>query len=125
VLTKVLDTRQICLKLLSNVTYGYTAASFSGRMPLVEIGDAIVSMGRSILENAIQMISQHPSWNARVVYGDTGAYFLHPLYQHIYIFIVYFHEFRTGGVSYIKSFKNYQIQYSFRSRMVPKRELSK
>lgn len=36
-LTKVLDARQLGLKLISNVTYGYTAASFSGRMPCVEV----------------------------------------------------------------------------------------
>ena len=44
-LTKVLDYRQMGLKLIANVTFGYTAANYSGRMPLVELGDSIV--GRS------------------------------------------------------------------------------
>ena len=34
---KILDHRQLGLKLIANVTYGYTAASFSGRMACVEV----------------------------------------------------------------------------------------
>jgi DNA polymerase zeta len=37
-LKRILDARQLGLKLIANVTYGYTAASFSGRMPCVEVG---------------------------------------------------------------------------------------
>lgn len=33
----MLDYRQYALKMIANVTYGYTSASFSGRMPCVEI----------------------------------------------------------------------------------------
>lgn len=36
-LAKVLDSRQLGLKLIANVTYGYTSANFSGRMPCVEV----------------------------------------------------------------------------------------
>jgi len=36
-LYKLLDARQLCLKLIANVTFGYTSASFSGRMPCVEV----------------------------------------------------------------------------------------
>jgi len=38
----VLNARQFGLKLIANVTYGYTAAGFSGRMPLAELADSIV-----------------------------------------------------------------------------------
>jgi DNA polymerase zeta len=34
---RMLDSRQLALKLIANVTYGYTAAGFSGRMPCVEL----------------------------------------------------------------------------------------
>ena len=34
---KMLDHRQLGLKLIANVTYGYTGASFSGRMACVEV----------------------------------------------------------------------------------------
>ena len=43
---KMLDSRQLALKLIANVTYGYTAAGFSGRMPSVEIADSVVGFGR-------------------------------------------------------------------------------
>ena len=36
-LQKVLHSRQLGLKLIANVTYGYTSANFSGRMPCIEV----------------------------------------------------------------------------------------
>lgn len=36
-LLKLLDARQLGLKLIANVTFGYTAANYSGRMPSVEV----------------------------------------------------------------------------------------
>ncbi len=42
VLQRILNARQFCLKLIANVTYGYTAAGFSGRMPMAELADSIV-----------------------------------------------------------------------------------
>lgn len=36
-LMKLLHARQLGLKLIANVTFGYTAASYSGRMPSVEV----------------------------------------------------------------------------------------
>lgn len=70
-LRKMLDARQLGLKMIANVTYGYTAANFSGRMPCVEIADSIVQKGRETLEHAIQLVNSTPEWRARVVYGDT------------------------------------------------------
>lgn len=49
-LRRVLDARQLGLKFIANVTYGYTSASYSGRMPAVEIADSIVQSGRETLE---------------------------------------------------------------------------
>ena len=42
--SQVLDARQLALKLIANVTYGYTAAGFSGRMPMAELADSIVQV---------------------------------------------------------------------------------
>lgn len=53
------------------MTYGYTAAGFSGRMPCAELADSIVQCGRSTLEKAISFVNANDNWNARVVYGDT------------------------------------------------------
>ena len=36
-LQQVLHNRQLGLKLIANVTYGYTAANFSGRMACIEV----------------------------------------------------------------------------------------
>ena len=44
-LQRALNARQFGLKLIANVTYGYTSASFSGRMPMAELADSIVQVG--------------------------------------------------------------------------------
>jgi hypothetical protein len=90
--------------LSQNVTYGYTSASFSGRMPHIQVADAIVQYGRESLEKAssnfvlfilypnaalmtdprcnnsvqaINLIHSTDRWRARVVYGDTDSLFIH------------------------------------------------
>ena len=75
-LYRLLNSRQFALKLLANVTYGYTAAGFSGRMPCAELADAIVQFGRVTMENAIKIVESNQKWQAKVVYGDTGEYFV-------------------------------------------------
>ena len=47
-LLRSLNARQFGLKLIANVTYGYAAAGFSGRMPCAELADAIVQVCRSV-----------------------------------------------------------------------------
>lgn len=76
-LQQLLNNRQLALKLLANVTYGYTSASFSGRMPCSEIADSIVQTGRETLERAIAYIHSMEKWGAEVVYGDTDSLFIH------------------------------------------------
>ncbi|ORY19901.1 hypothetical protein BCR34DRAFT_471499 [Clohesyomyces aquaticus] len=76
-LQQLLNNRQLALKLLANVTYGYTSASFSGRMPCSEIADSIVQTGRETLEKAIALIHSISRWGAEVVYGDTDSLFVY------------------------------------------------
>jgi DNA polymerase zeta len=76
-LQQLLNNRQLALKLIANVTYGYTSASFSGRMPCSEIADSIVQTGRETLEKAIALIHSVERWGAEVVYGDTDSLFIH------------------------------------------------
>lgn len=76
-LQRILHSRQLGLKLMANVTYGYTAANFSGRMPAVEVGDSVVSKGRETLERAIKLVEANEKWKVRVVYGDTDSLFVH------------------------------------------------
>jgi len=75
-LQKILHSRQLGLKLIANVTYGYTSANFSGRMPCIEVGDSVVAKGREALERAIQTIESNTEWGAKVVYGDTDSVFV-------------------------------------------------
>lgn len=73
-LRRILNARQLSLKYIANVTYGYTGATFSGRMPAVEIADSIVQTGREILEAAITTINSTPKWGAKVVYVTLTAF---------------------------------------------------
>lgn len=76
-LQQLLNNRQLALKLIANVTYGYTSASFSGRMPCSEVADSIVQTGRETLEKAIALIHSVTKWGAEVVYGDTDSLFVY------------------------------------------------
>ena len=74
VMSRIMTARQLALKMIANVTYGYTAAGFSGRMPCADLADAIVSTGRSTLQRAVALVEGHPAWGARVVYGEFFYY---------------------------------------------------
>jgi DNA polymerase zeta len=79
VLARSLEARQLALKLVANVTYGYVGASMSGRMPMAELADAIVSCSRRTLDSAISLINKDQHWaqgRATVVYGDTDSLFV-------------------------------------------------
>ncbi|KAM6180626.1 DNA polymerase zeta catalytic subunit [Erethizon dorsatum] len=75
-LSQMLNARQLGLKLIANVTFGYTAANFSGRMPCIEVGDSIVHKARETLERAIKLVNDTKKWGARVVYADTDSMFV-------------------------------------------------
>ncbi|KAJ0080258.1 hypothetical protein Patl1_22611 [Pistacia atlantica] len=76
VLHRIFNARQLALKLIANVTYGYTAAGFSGRMPCAELADSIVQCGRRTLEKAISFVNSNDKWKAKVIYGDTDSMFV-------------------------------------------------
>lgn len=76
-LGKLYNNRQLALKMIANVTYGYTSATFSGRMPNSALADSIVSSGRETLLRAASEIESNPTWGAKVVYGDTDSLFVY------------------------------------------------
>ncbi|KAI3948072.1 hypothetical protein MKX01_014671 [Papaver californicum] len=76
VLSRIFNARKLALKLIANVTYGFTAAGFSGRMPCAELADSIVQCGRRTLETAISLVNAHEEWKGRVIYGDTDSMFV-------------------------------------------------
>ena len=71
---KFLHNRQLGIKSLANVIYGYTSAGYSGRMPNIEISDSILSIGRKMLGTAIKHIEKNK--NCKVIYGDTDSLFI-------------------------------------------------
>ena len=75
-LQRILHARQLGLKLIANVTYGYTSANFSGRMPCIDVGDSVVSKGRETLERAIKTIEGGRWPGVKVIYGDTDSLFV-------------------------------------------------
>ncbi|KAI0558305.1 DNA polymerase zeta catalytic subunit [Gracilaria domingensis] len=74
----LLNARQFGLKMIANVTYGYTSASFSGRMPCAGLADAIVQCGRDCLEDVTRYVEEElrEQTGATVVYGDTDSVFV-------------------------------------------------
>ena len=51
-LGRMLDARQLGLKLIANVTFGYTSAHYSGRMPCVEVRQVKLVHGNSYISAA-------------------------------------------------------------------------
>lgn len=81
---RILESRQYALKMIANVTYGYTAAGWSGRMPCIEIADAIVAFSRLSLEQTINYAESDECFEKvmnqkcrpKVIYGDTDSVFV-------------------------------------------------
>ena len=97
VFLQIFNARQLALKLIANVTYGYTAAGFSGRMPCAELADSIVQCGRRTLETAISFVNQHDKWKARVIYGDTDRY----LFRYLSSFFLFLSKNSCLNVSFL------------------------
>jgi DNA polymerase zeta len=77
-----LEARQLALKYVANVTYGYTSATFSGRCAMPLLADTIVECGRRTLTNAMNLANEwgrnrEGRWfGASVIYGDTDSVFV-------------------------------------------------
>ena len=77
-----LEARQLALKYIANVSYGYTSATFSGRCAMPLLADTIVECARRTLTNAINLANEwgrRPGgrwYGAKVIYGDTDSVFV-------------------------------------------------
>ena len=83
-----LEARQLALKYVANVTYGYTSATFSGRCAMPLLADTIVECGRRTLQKAMHLANrwgqgvdpwgkEDSTWlGAEVIYGDTDSLFI-------------------------------------------------
>ncbi len=80
-LFRTLEAKQLALKYVANVTYGYTSATFSGRCACPVVADAIVELARRTLSSTMDLCKEWGKeggrWSgARVVYGDTDSVFV-------------------------------------------------
>lgn len=73
-----LNSQQLAMKFIANVTYGYASASFSGRMPCAELADSIVLAGKELLTWSMRKAESMTQWGIKpeVVYGDTDSLFV-------------------------------------------------
>jgi len=75
---KVLNGRQLALKLSANSVYGFTGA-MSGPLPCLELAGAVTAYGREMIKATKAMVEKHFSrsngyrHDAEVVYGDTDS----------------------------------------------------
>ncbi|XP_040289566.1 DNA polymerase delta catalytic subunit [Bufo bufo] len=75
---KVLDGRQLALKVSANSVYGFTGAQV-GKLPCLEISQSVTGFGRQMIEKTKQLVeSKYTLANgykadAKVIYGDTDS----------------------------------------------------
>ncbi|XP_071544881.1 DNA polymerase delta catalytic subunit isoform X2 [Panulirus ornatus] len=75
---KVLDGRQLALKISANSVYGFTGAQV-GKLPCLEISQSVTAFGRTMIaftKNQIEekyIMENGYAQNAEVVYGDTDS----------------------------------------------------
>ncbi|KAJ8024189.1 DNA polymerase delta catalytic subunit [Holothuria leucospilota] len=75
---KVLDGRQLALKVSANSVYGFTGAQV-GKLPCLEISQSVTAFGRMMIEKTKQLVEGNYNMkngykhDAMVVYGDTDS----------------------------------------------------
>lgn len=75
---KVLDGRQLALKISANSVYGFTGAQV-GKLPCLAISKSVTAFGRTMIEKTKQEVearytlSNGYEHDAKVVYGDTDS----------------------------------------------------
>ncbi len=67
---RVLDAKQLALKLLSNSFYGYTGYT-KAKLYILDIANAITSCGRHLIQSVDQTVEQKLGYQA--IYGDTDS----------------------------------------------------
>ena len=69
---KVLDGRQLALKISANSVYGFTGAQVGGKLPCVEISQSVTAFGREMIMFTKNNIEEKYE-NTKVIYGDTDS----------------------------------------------------
>ncbi|EDV29384.1 uncharacterized protein TRIADDRAFT_18979 [Trichoplax adhaerens] len=75
---KVLDGRQLALKISANSVYGFTGAQV-GKLPCLEVSQSVTAFGRQMIEKSRQLVEERYTikngykFDAQVIYGDTDS----------------------------------------------------
>jgi len=75
---KVLDGRQLALKISANSVYGFTGAQV-GKLPCLEISSSVTAFGRQMIERTKHLVEDKYcmangyTHDAKVIYGDTDS----------------------------------------------------
>ncbi|EDO49294.1 predicted protein [Nematostella vectensis] len=75
---KVLDGRQLALKISANSVYGFTGAQV-GKLPCLEISQSVTAFGRMMIERTKELVEAKYTvangykTDAKVIYGDTDS----------------------------------------------------
>ncbi|XP_066916708.1 DNA polymerase delta catalytic subunit-like [Clytia hemisphaerica] len=75
---KVLDGRQLALKISANSVYGFTGAQV-GKLPCLEISSSVTAFGRQMIERTKQLVEDKYNikngfkYDSKVIYGDTDS----------------------------------------------------
>jgi len=75
---KVLDGRQLALKISANSVYGFTGAQV-GKLPCLEISSSVTAFGRQMIDRTKQLVEDKYNikngykYDAKVIYGDTDS----------------------------------------------------
>ncbi|KAL7674720.1 hypothetical protein ACOME3_000996 [Neoechinorhynchus agilis] len=76
---KVLDGRQLALKISANSVYGFTGAQVGGKLPCLDISQSVTAYGREMIIQTRRLIEQKYTkqngypMDAVVIYGDTDS----------------------------------------------------
>lgn len=68
---KVLDGRQLALKVSANSVYGFTGAQV-GKLPCLPISSSVTAYGRQMIQNTSDIVERIYS-SATIIYGDTDS----------------------------------------------------
>ena len=75
---KILNGRQLALKVSCNSVYGFTGAT-SGQLPCLQISSSVTAIGRTMIEKTRDLILQKYNiqngykYDSQVIYGDTDS----------------------------------------------------
>ena len=75
---KILNGRQLALKISCNSVYGFTGAT-SGQLPCLQISSSVTAIGRTMIEKTRDLVMEHYNkkygypHDSQVIYGDTDS----------------------------------------------------